>query len=172
MKWSHIGNSGLWLGAMTMLFGSMLAVQAASSSTTSSSINSVDQSKKAARLLRDIKADGVTARSAAARLDRLAVSSGAKWLDYDRQWNEIMPSVEDMQIKLARLEAMQSALSPAQRAELDRSKPLIEEIQSRTHQSLTLLDAPGAQTSDQKWKACARSLRNEADKLQKLAPAT
>jgi len=50
MKWSHIGNSGLWLGAMTMLFGSMLAVQAASSSTTSSSINRVDQSKKAARL--------------------------------------------------------------------------------------------------------------------------
>lgn len=68
----------------------------------------------------------MTVRSAAARLDSLAESSGAKWLDYDRQWNEIMPSAEDMQINLARLETMQSALSPAQRAELDRSKPLIQ----------------------------------------------
>lgn len=66
MKWTQVGGSGLWRGAMTMPFGSMLAVQAVSSSTTSSSINSVDQSKKAARLLRDIKADGLTVRSAGA----------------------------------------------------------------------------------------------------------
>ena len=83
-----------------------------------------------------------------------------------------MPSVEDMRIKLARLATMQSALSPAQRAEVDGSKPLIEEIQSTTHRRHTLLDAPGAQTSDAKFKAYARSIRNEADRLQKLAPAT
>ncbi len=152
---------------MAILAGSALALEAASTST-----NIGDQSKQAARLLRDIKTDAAQVRSAAARWDSLAESSGAKWMDYDRQWNEIKPSVENMQTKLARLETMQSALSPAERTELDQTKPLIAEVQSRTHQLLTLLDKPGVQTTDAKFKTYARSLRSEAGKLEKLAPAS
>jgi hypothetical protein len=152
---------------MLTLLGSALALQAASTST-----NAGDQSKQAARLLREIKTDATQIQSSAARLDNLAASSSPKWLDYDREWNEIKPSVEDMRIKLARLEIRQSALSPAERTELDQIKPLVVEIRSRTHQLLTLLDKPGVQTSDAKFKTCARSLRNEADKLEKLVPAS
>lgn len=152
---------------MAMLLGSAFALEAASTST-----NVGDQSKEAARLLRDIKADAVQVRSAAAHWDSLAASSGAKWIDYDRQWNEIKPSVEDMQMKLARLERIQSALSPAERTELDQSKPAVAEIQSRTHQLLTLLDKPGVQTTNAKFKTYARSLRNEAGKIEKLTPAS
>jgi hypothetical protein len=168
MKWMYIG-------AMTMLLGSAIAIQAASPSTTSSSVNApanVDQSKRAARLLRDISADGMAITSVAARMDSLAQNGNAKWTDYDRHWNEIAPSVEDMRMKLGRLEAMESSLSPAERMELDQCKPLIGEIQSRTRQFNTLLNTPGVQTSDTRFKTYSRSLRNEAGKLEKLTPAT
>jgi hypothetical protein len=166
---THMGNSGLWLGAMTMVLGSVVSIQAASTASSSNTV--VDSSKRAARLLRQIKADALAVRSAAAQLDSLTEGSGARWLDYDLQWNEIKPSVEDMQMKLARLETMQSALSPAERTDLNQIKPLIGEVQSRTHQFITLLDAPGVQTSGAKFKTYARSLRGEADKREKRTPA-
>ena len=162
MTSKQIGKIGLWVATMMMLLGSMAVVQAASSSARTG-----DESKKAARLLRDISADAVKVRSAAARLDTLTVGPASKWLDYDRQWNEIMPSVEDMQMKLARLDTMQAAISPAEHAEVDQSKRLIEEIQGRTHQLRMLLDKPGVQTSDPRFKTYSKSLRKEAQELEK-----
>lgn len=167
MMSKRIGNVGLWLGTMTMLLVSMVVVQAASSSAKAG-----DESKKAAQLFRDIRADAVKVRTAAARLDTLSASPASKWLDYDRQWNEIMPSVEDMQMKLARLETLLAAISPAEHAALDQSKSLIVEIQSRTHQLRLLLDRPGVQTSDPRFKTYSRSLRNEAQKLEKADSAS
>ena len=167
MTSKRIGNVGLWLGTMTMLLGSMAVVQAASSSAKAG-----DESKKAAQLFRDIRTDAVKVRTAAARLDTLSASPASKWLDYDRQWNEIMPSVEDMQMKLDRLETLQAAISPAEHAELDQSKSLIAEIQSRTHQLRVLLDEPGVQTSDPRFKTYSRSLRNEVQKLEKADSAS
>jgi hypothetical protein len=144
---------------MTMLLGASTATN-------------VTQSSKPERLMREIKADAAQVQSVAARMDKLAENSTPTWIDYDRQWNEIKPSVEDMQMKVVRLEAMQSSLTPAERKELDQSKLLVGEIQSRTHQFLTLLDTPGIQTTDAKFKTYARSLRNEAGSLEKLAPAS
>jgi hypothetical protein len=151
-----------WTGIGAMLLGSVVAIQAASTSTT----------QKAETLLREINTDSMAVRSVAAGLDRLAENGGAKWIDYDRQWNEIAPSVEDMQMKLARLEAMQSSLTPAERTELDQRRPLIGEIRSMMQQFVTLLNMPGVQTSDARFKTYARSLRNDADKLRTIAPAT
>jgi hypothetical protein len=167
MKWKYISNVGLWVGTMTMLLGSAVLAQAAPPSAKAG-----DEPQKAARLLRDIKADAMQVRSAATRLESLTKSSSAKWLDYDRQWNEIKPPVEDMQIKLARLETMQAAISPAERAKLDQSKLLVPEIQTRTRELRTLLDKSGVQTNDAKFKAYARSLRTEAGKLENTAPAS
>ena len=167
MKSKHVGHAGLWLGTMTMLLGSMAVVQAASSSAKVG-----DEAQKTARLFRDIRADAVKVRSAAMRLDTLTDNRGSKWLDYDGQWNAIMPSVEDMQMKLARLETMQAGISPAERAELDQNKRLVEEIQSRTHQLRMLLDKSGVQTSDPRFKTYSRSLRNEAQKLEKTDAAS
>jgi hypothetical protein len=152
---------------MMALLGSALALQAASTST-----NVGDQSKQASRLLREIKADAVQIRSDAARLNTMAANSNTTWMDYDHQWNVMKPCVEDMQMKLARLERIQSSLSPAERTDLDQMKPLVGEIQSRTHEFLMLLDKPGVQTSDARFKTYASSLRNEAGKLQTIVPAS
>jgi len=162
MKYTH--NVGLWIGTVTVLFGSAVLVQAAPSITKTG-----DESKKVSQLFRDIRADAIQVRSAATRLDSLTKNSGAKWLDYDRQWNEVKPAVEDMQMKLARLEAMQAAISPAERKQLDQSKLTIEEIQSRTHQLRTLLDKPGVQTNDARFQSYAHYLRNEAGELETTA---
>jgi hypothetical protein len=167
MTSKQMGNAGLWLCTTTMLLGSMAVVQAASSPAKVG-----DESNKAARLFRDIRADAVKVRSAAARLDTLSANPASKWLDYDRQWNEIMPSVEDMQMKLVRLETLQAAISTAERAELDQSKSLIVEIQNRTQQLRVLLDKPGVQTSDPRFKTYSRSLRNEAQTLEKTDSAS
>jgi hypothetical protein len=156
---------------VAMLLGLGFLACAASPATTAAAAKEADQ-PKAVRYLRDIRADAAQIQSSAAHLNELAASSGATWIEYDRQWNLIDPVVEDMKIKLARLETMQSALSPAERTEVDQSKPLVGEIQSRTRQFLTLLDTPGVQTSDGKFKACASSLKNDAGKLEKLVPAS
>jgi hypothetical protein len=152
---------------MMALLGSALALQAASTST-----NTVDQSKQASRLLREIRADAIQIKSDAARLNTMAANSNTTWMDYDHQWNVMKPRVEDMQMKVARLERIQSSLSAAGRTDLEQMKPLIGEIQSGTHQFLTLLDKPGVQTTDARFKTYASSLRNEAGKLQTTVPAS
>jgi hypothetical protein len=155
----RIGNAASWLSVITMLAGAAISSPAATTGKAD------DQSRSAARLLRDIRADSVHIRAAAARLYTLTESSSSKWLDYDRQWNAIKPSVEDMQMKLARLETMQASISPALSKDLDQSKMLIQEIQSRTRQLRALLDTPGVQPNDVKFKVYSRGLRSEAARL-------
>ena len=92
----------------------------------------------AERLLREIKVDAEQVQSAASRLDGLTKSSSATWVD-DRQWNEIKSAEEDMQIKLWHLERIQAAMSSAERKQLDQSKPMIEQIETRTHELRLLL---------------------------------
>lgn len=167
MSWKHIAHAGMCFGTMTMLLGlSVLAQPAASSGQTK------NESQETARLLRDVRADAMQVRSAAAQLDHLTRSPGAQWVEYDRQWNEIKPPVEDMQMKLARLETMHAAISPAERQELAQSKLLIQEIQSRTHELRALLDKPGVQTKDAHFDRYARYLRSEAAKLEKITAAS
>ena len=164
-------NASMWLGTMTILSAVPIMAQAASPEKPSA------ESREAATLLRSIKDDAMQVQSAAARLEGLtknsstAKTSVSTWLEYDRQWNEIKPSQEDMQIKLWRLEGMQAAVSPAERKELDQSKPLIGEIQSKTRELRILLDKPGVQTSNPMFTTYASSLRNEARKLEHTASA-
>jgi hypothetical protein len=166
MKSKHMVSVGLWLGAIALL-GTAVVAQAASASAKSE-----DESHHAARLLRAIRSDAVQVRSAAAQLNRLTNRPSATWLDYDGQWNAIKPAVEDMQMKLARLESLQASLSPAQRQEIDQSKSMIEQIQGGTHQLRVLLDKPGVQTNNVQFKDYARRLRNEAAKLEQTSTAS
>lgn len=163
MSWKYVGHAGMCVGTMTVLLSlPVLAQTAASSSPTK------NESQETARLLRDVRADAMQVRSAAAQLDQLTRSAGAQWVEYDRQWNIIKPPVEDMQMKIARLETMHATISPAERQELDQSKQLIQEIQSRTHELRALLDKPGVQTNDTHFDQYARYLRSEAAKLEKI----
>ena len=160
----RLRNVGLCFGTVALVIGSTVLAQAASAPGMEKG-----DSHTAARLLREIRADAVQVHQSAVHLDKLTQSPAAKWTDYDRQWNEIKPSVEDMQLKLGRLEAMQTAISPGERKEVDQSKILIQEIQARTHELRNLLDKPGVQTNDAKFKTFAKSLRNEAVRLEKTA---
>jgi len=162
MKSNHTITVGRFVCTAALALSSTVWALAADTSA-----KSTGDSRKAARLFQDIKADAIQVRAAAAHLDELAGSPRATWLEYDRQWNEIKPSVERMQIQLAHLDAMQAAMSPAERKDLDQCKLLIDEIQSRTHQLRALLDNPGAHAGDAKFKTCARRLKSESVKLEK-----
>jgi hypothetical protein len=146
-------NIGRWLGALTLLLGTVAGMQAA------------DESKTAVQLFKAIGADAVQVRSAAASLNKMTADPAATWEQYDRQWNQIQPAVEDMQIRIARLEKMETAISPAERADVERSKQLIQQIRNRTRDFLALLDKPGVQTMDARFKTYAKSLLSEAGKL-------
>lgn len=163
MKSKHIGNR-LWLGAMAVLLGSAGLVHGAALSTTNG-----QESHDAAWLYGGIKADAMQVRSAAFRLESLTTTSGATWMDYDREWNAIKPSVEDMQMKLARLETLQASSPAAQRKELDQSRQLIQEIQSRTHGLRVLLDRVDFHKNDPRFGAYARGLTSEAGRLERTA---
>ena len=160
-------KSGLTVGAATLLLATTGLARAGSPAARTG-----DELQTATRLLRDIKTDAMQVQSAASELEHLAKNSGATWPEYDRQWNEIKPAQEDMDIKLWRLESMQAKLSPAERQELERSKPMIEHIQSRTHELRALLDKPGVTTTDAKFKVYATSLRNEASNLEHATSAS
>ncbi len=159
---------GRSLFTAAIVLGSAVFVLAADTPATSA--KRTDNSQKTARLFRDIKADAAQVQAAAAHLDGMARSSGATWLEYDRQWNEIKPAVERMEMNLARLETMRATISPMERKDLDDSKLLIEEIQNRTHQLRALLDHQGVQATDAKFKVYARNLRSESSKLEKAVP--
>jgi hypothetical protein len=164
MKSMHIGNIRLWLGAIAMFLGSAGLVHAAALPAATG-----QQSHDAAWLYRAIKADAMQVRSAAFRLENLTMTPHATWMDYDGQWNAIKPSVEDMQIKLVRLEALQASSAPAQRKELDQSRQLIQEIQSRTHGLRVLLDRADFHKNDPRFKEYARGLTSEAGRLERAA---
>jgi hypothetical protein len=166
MSCKHIGRAGMCAGTMMLLALPVLAQTAASSGQNK------NESQETGRLLRDVRSDAMQVRSAAAQWEHLTTSSDAKWVEYDRQWNEIKPAVEDMQMKLARLETMHAGISPAERQELDQSKLLVSEIRSRTHELRALLDKPGVQTKDAHFNRYSRYLRSEAAKLEKITAAS
>lgn len=157
-------NFAVWIGAVSLLLGTSVVSQAANTST-----NGANESKKAGWLLKDIRTDAVQVRSAAAKLDNLAHSADAQWADYDQQWNEIKPSVEDMQIKLYRLDAMKTQLTPSEQKELAQSQRLIEGIQSRTRELRILMDQPGFEVNNARFKMYAHSLHRDAIQLEKSA---
>ena len=163
MNWNRAINGALY-GAMTILLGMAGVARGASTS-----IKTDVESRRAARLLRHIRADAMKVRSAASELELLTKNSSATWLEYDRQWNEIKPAQEDMEVKLWRLESIQAKLSPADAKELEQSKPMIQQIQRRTHELRALLDEPDIQTTNVKFKAYASILRSEAGKLEHTA---
>jgi len=161
MSWRNLSQAGLCLGTMLMFAGTAVWAQ------TSATSKSPDESKRAGRLLRDIRSDAAQIQSAAAELDRLATTSGATWVQYDRQWNVMKPAEEDMQLRLARLEKMDANLSPAQRDELNQSRTLIQQIHARTHALRALLDQNGVQMNDSHFHLYAVSLKRDSSKLQR-----
>ena len=166
MKWTNIGNPGLCLGV------ALITVGAAAAQAATPAAKAADESQTAARLLSGIRADAAQVQSAAEKWENLTKSSTANWKDYDLQWNEIAPPVEDMQIKLDRLESMSGSLSEVQRGEVDQAKQTVQEIRSRTDQLISLLDAPGFKTGDMRFRSDTRNLSSDAGKVEKTIAAS
>jgi hypothetical protein len=93
----------------------------------------VQESSTARRLLRDVRMDARQIRAHAWQWAILAKSHTANWYDFDRQWNEIKPSVEDMSMKLVQLEDMSPNLPVWEQKAIDSTKPLFSDISSETH---------------------------------------
>jgi 2C-methyl-D-erythritol 2,4-cyclodiphosphate synthase len=159
---SHVSNFGSWLGAMAFLFAP-LAVQAGNASKT------VNQADEAARLLHAVRSDATQVRTAAIQLDKLTETSSATWIQYDQQWNQMKPAVEDMQQKLWRLEKIRASIPAAEQQQVDQSKTAIEAIQSKTHALRVLLDQPGVQMNNAKFPADATSLKTQAGRLEQAS---
>lgn len=161
MKFNRLGHLTLLLGTTTaIVLGSAITVQAADASAAPT------ESARTVATDRVITADAMQVRQAAQQLNHLTQSSAATWLDYDRQWNEIKPSVEDMQSKLDHLEAT------AAHSNFNEEKRLVGEISGCTHELYQLLNQPGVQTTNPKFADYARTLSREAQNLAHIAKAS
>ena len=117
---------------------------------------------KGARLLKSVAMDARQIQSAASGLERLTKNSDATWKQYDRQWNEIQPVVETMHMKIARLEAIGTSLSPNEKQALEQAKADYQKIAWRSRDLGKLVDMVPPDLSSQKFKIDSRDLAKEA----------
>jgi len=112
--------------------------------------------------------DAINVQTAAVRLTKLTRDSGAKWADYDKKWNEIKPSVEDMSMKLAEIDAMKSTLSPSGKKALDKSMVLIKDIKGNTQEIRMQLDSSPNHLNELLIRSFSRNMAQKSEALQKL----
>ena len=126
------------LAGSLLVFGSVaMAAPAASAPNPSAK----DQ-RVAANLLKDIRMDARTIDTHARRIVAMSGDKTTKWHAFDKQWNEIKPSEEDMQLKLDRLQPMRASLSPAEQKEFDAVSPLYNGVAVNTHDVRAALNPP------------------------------
>ena len=127
------------------------------------------QTSTADQVLLRIKADAQTIETHAAQLERLAKDPNAQWMQFDRQWNEIKPAQEALQMKIERLERMRSSLTDQQRKALDQSKQAAEVVSARTHELFRQIEQPGNDLTSARFRVDARSLARNADTVARAA---
>jgi hypothetical protein len=125
MKLKRYGNI---LAALVVLAGTAVAAPAACQPASPA-----QEARTSAGLLRDIRMDARQVRAHAWQWAMLTKNQSAFWSNFDRQWNEIKPPVEDMSMKLVRLENMRASLPASDQKAIDASKPLIADIARETH---------------------------------------
>jgi hypothetical protein len=124
---------------------------------------------EAGRLLRSVAADARQIHSHAVAFDKLTQESGATWKEYDREWNETQPVVEMMQMKIARLEAIESSLSPSEKQALEQAKADFQKISWRTRELGNLVDMVPPDLSSPQFKTASRNLVKEASDAARVA---
>ena len=163
MSWKRWTKGIVRVGISAILLGPAAILQAAS--TPAKTENAVQA--KTERVLRGIKVDAGRIQTAAKELDQLTKHSGSTWLDYDRQWNEIQPYVEDMQIKLWDLDSRKANMSAVEQKDVDAIQPIIQTIRDRAQALRMLLDKSGVSTSDARFEDYATSLDHLTVRLEK-----
>lgn len=130
-----------------------------------------DESARSARLLNSVSADAHQIAAKASEWDKLMQDPNTTWRQYDRKWNEIQPIVETMRIKIARLEAMESSLTPAQKQALEQAKADCQKISRRSRELGNLVDQVPANLNNPKFKMGSRDLVKEASEVAKATKA-
>ena len=64
---------------------------------------------------------------------KLSSEPGARWTDFDREWNAIKPTQEEIDRAAQRLEQMKSSLPAPEEQQFAMMKPRIAAIDSATH---------------------------------------
>lgn len=167
MIFNRYGKVTWPLAALAMFTGVAMAAPAPVQSPMSTV-----ESREGAKLLRDIRMDARQVRTHAWRSDMLAKRQTAMWYKFDRQWNEIKPPVEDMSIKLVRLQEMSANLPAWEQKAIADSQPLIARIASETHDYRTELNERPADLTHPPKPALAgdaRILARDAGRLVRAA---
>lgn len=128
-------------------------------------------STQADRYLMQIDSYAEAIQTHAAKLERLTHDPYATWEQYDRQWNEIKPAQEALQMRMGRLESMRASLSDSQRKMLDNDKIAANKIAWRTRQILKFMDVPGADLKSPELRSYARALVHNAGAVAQNAQA-
>ena len=144
--------------AVTAVFAAAANAPAQTSNTTS----------KATRDLKAIQTDAAHVRTAALGLEKVVKQPGVKWVDCDAQWNAIKPAVEDMDLRLSKLNQIKSSLASSQQSQIDQAAKLVQSIRTRTHQLRALLDKQGVQPADPMFANYGRDLANESRQLERV----
>lgn len=113
----------------------------------------------------EVKTDAQEIHTSAVRLEKLASQTDVKWIQYDKQWNEIKPAQEALVLHLSALEAKETSMSAADRKALDATKAAIQDISARTHELRVLLDQPGVDLKSPKFERYAKDLAVDASHL-------
>jgi hypothetical protein len=133
------------LSIVSTLAGSLLVFgSVAMAAPAASGQNSLAKEQRvAAKLLKDIRMDARAIDTHARRMVAMSSDNTTKWSAFDKQWNEIKPSEEDIQLKLNKLQPMRASLSPSQQKALAAIPPLYDKIASTARDVRAALN-PGA----------------------------
>jgi DNA repair exonuclease SbcCD ATPase subunit len=151
------------------MIGALLAVSGMLGVCQAAPAASQARQEDSAKLLKDVRANAARVRTAAQDLEKLSRNNRAKWLDYDKRWNEIKPSAEELSMELVRLDSMRASLPASEQQTVDKLKPLVERIEGRTHELRMLLDRPGVNLKSPKFESYGQSLVRDARSLSKAA---
>ncbi len=154
------------LRAVTL--GATLAALAFAQPAATTQTAPVPDQQAATHDLTAIRVDAAAVHQTAMDIARMASAKDLKWKPADTRWNELQPSVEDMQLAAIRLQAMQLPAASSDAATLKKAEPLIWKIRSASDQLHTLLNQ-GNPLDEAKVASQAEALAHDAMQLSKLA---
>jgi hypothetical protein len=114
---------------------------AGASKSTVQSSSTWDTHKEATNLLTGIETDSRHIRSLANELDVLRMHLTVDWSSHGQKLEEIKQAVNDMGMKLSRLESIRSSALPWQQQAIDRVAPLVRLTADNTQDAILFLNA-------------------------------
>lgn len=147
----------------------MLSLAAAPAETTTATGNSV---REATKLLHGIAADARMVRMHARKAERLSKEASPTWSAYDHQWNAMAPNIEDMSMKLGRLQGMRASLPDWQQQAIDHTAPLIREVAGNSKEFRTFLNEHGSDLTNPMFGTYAGKIFNASREIAQTAGKT